>query len=59
MTAISIPQVQADALSHTLLDAIRRFYADPINLKRFEQWRAVYAATTKEANNNVRGKGNS
>ncbi len=33
-----IPKIQLDILSRTLLAAMERFYSDPDNLKRFEEW---------------------
>lgn len=33
-----IPRVEMRILSHTLLDAIERFYDDPENLRRFNAW---------------------
>lgn len=33
-----IPKVQLDILSRTLLAAMERFYSDPVNLTRFEEW---------------------
>lgn len=33
-----IPKIQFDILSRTLLSAMERFYSDPENLKRFEEW---------------------
>ena len=33
-----IPQIQLDILSRTLLAAMERFYSDPANLRRFEEW---------------------
>ena len=34
----SIPQIQLNILSHTLLSAMERFFAIPENLKEFEEW---------------------
>ncbi len=36
--AHNIEKIQLDILSHTLLAAMERFYSDPNNLKRFEEW---------------------
>lgn len=33
-----IPKIQLDILCRTLLSAMERFYADPENLRRFEEW---------------------
>lgn len=33
-----IPKIQLDILSRTLLSAMERFYSDPINQCRFEEW---------------------
>lgn len=33
-----IPQIQLDILSRTLLSAMERFYSEPENLRRFEEW---------------------
>lgn len=33
-----IPKIQLDILSRTLLAAMERFYSDPDNLKRCEEW---------------------
>lgn len=34
-----IPKIQIDILSRTLLTAMERFYSDPDNLRRFEEWK--------------------
>ena len=34
-----IPKIQVDILSRTLLTAMERFYSDPDNLRRFEEWK--------------------
>lgn len=33
-----IPKIQLDILSQTLLSALERFYSDPENLSRFDEW---------------------
>ena len=33
-----IPKIQLDILSRTLLAAMERFYSDPDNLRRFDEW---------------------
>lgn len=33
-----IPKIQLDILSRTLLAAMERFYSDPYNQRRFEEW---------------------
>lgn len=33
-----VPKIQLDILSQTLLAAMERFYSDPDNLSRFEEW---------------------
>ena len=33
-----IPKVQLDILSRTLLSAMERFYSEPDNQRRFEEW---------------------
>lgn len=33
-----IPKIQLDILSRTLLAAMERYYADPENQKRYEEW---------------------
>lgn len=35
---LNVPQIQLDILSRTLISAIERFYADPENRKKFEEW---------------------
>jgi len=48
-----IPKIQLDILSRTLLAAMERFYSDPDNLSRFEEWlrgeegRAYVSRTTQ------------
>ena len=50
-----IPQIQLDILSRTLLAAMERFYSDPDNLSRYEEWlcgeegRAYVSRTTQTA----------
>lgn len=36
---IHIPKIQLDILSRTLLSAMERFYSDPDNRARFEEWK--------------------
>lgn len=43
-----IPAVEVQILSATFLDAVQKFYDDPENIRRFEEWRA---AREKEASN--------
>lgn len=38
MNELQIPKIQLDILSRTLLAAIESFYADPDNLRRYEEW---------------------
>lgn len=33
-----IPKAQMDSLCRTLLASIERFYSDPDNLRRYEEW---------------------
>ena len=33
-----IPKIELDILSRALLTAVERFYSDPDNLRRFEEW---------------------
>ena len=33
-----IPKIQLNILSQTLLSALERFYSDPENLSRFDEW---------------------
>ena len=33
-----IPKIQLDILSRTLLAAMERFYSDPDNQRRYEEW---------------------
>jgi len=35
-----IPAVEVRLLCSTVLEAVMRFYEDPDNLRRFEEWRA-------------------
>ena len=37
---ISVSQWQMDQLAKTILDACKRFYADPENVKKYEKWKA-------------------
>lgn len=34
-----IPRIQVNILSRTLLAAMKRFYSDSDNLRRFEEWK--------------------
>lgn len=34
-----IPAVEVQILSATFLDAVQRFYENPDNIRRFEEWR--------------------
>lgn len=34
-----IPRIQVNILSRTLLAAMERFYSDPDNLRRFQEWK--------------------
>lgn len=34
-----IPAVEVQILSATFLDAVQRFYENPDNVRRFEEWR--------------------
>ena len=33
-----IPAIEVKILSRTLLEAVERFYSDPENCRRFEEW---------------------
>lgn len=35
-----IPKVELDILCATFLEAVQRFYEDPENRRRFEEWRS-------------------
>lgn len=35
-----IPKVELNILCATFLDAVQRFYEDPENRRRFEEWRS-------------------
>lgn len=37
-----IPKYQMDALCQTILDGCKKFYADPKNVKKYEEWRAKH-----------------
>lgn len=37
-------------LSHTLLGAIRKFYSDPANLAKFEEWKKKKEGENHEGN---------
>lgn len=39
MDVVNIPQIQLDILSRTLISSIERFYSDPDNQRRFEEWK--------------------
>lgn len=53
-----IPKIQLDILSRTLLAAMERFYSDPDNLRRFEEWlrgeEGQEKAIKKESGNRTR-----
>ena len=40
MENIAFSEVQMRLLSKALLDACKKFYADPENMKKFEAWKA-------------------
>ena len=40
VTPSDIPEHVMDTLARTLLRAAERFYQDPENLRRFEEWKA-------------------
>ncbi len=40
-----IPAVDVQNLSRTFLTAIQRFYEDPENVKRFEEWKRARDTT--------------
>lgn len=44
VTPADIPDHVKDSLARALLDAARRFYSDPENVRRFEEWKARKAA---------------
>ena len=48
-----IPAIEMQLLSATILEAAQRFYEDPENVRRFEEWRA---AREKEASNGRKKK---
>lgn len=35
-----VPEAEMDALCETLLDAVKRFYEDPENWRKYEAWLA-------------------
>lgn len=35
-----IPQIELKLLGRTFLDAVKKFYEDPENVKGFEEWKA-------------------
>ena len=37
-------------LSRTFLDAIRRYYSDPANLAKFEEWKKKKEGENRESN---------
>lgn len=43
-----IPEVDRRALGATFYAAIKKFYADPANLARFEEWKARRLAEEQE-----------
>lgn len=48
-----IPAIEMQLLSATILEAAQRFYEDPENVRRFEEWRT---AREKEASNGRKKK---
>lgn len=48
-----IPAIEIQLLSATILEAAQRFYEDPENVRRFEEWRT---AREKEASNGRKKK---
>ncbi len=45
----AIPRVEMDCLCRTFLEAIKQFYADPENQRRYEAWKqAQQSAGAKE-----------
>lgn len=41
MQNIRVSKFQAESLARTLLPSIQEFYADPENVRKFEEWRAA------------------
>lgn len=35
-----IPKYQVDLLCHDILEGCKKFYSDPENVKKFEEWKA-------------------
>ena len=44
VTPDDLPDYVKDNLARALLDAAKRFYQDPENLRKFEEWKARKAA---------------
>lgn len=44
VTPADIPDHIRDRLARALLEAARRFYSDPENVRKFEEWKARQAA---------------
>lgn len=40
VTPADIPEHVKDTLARGLMYAVRRFYSDPENVRRFEEWKA-------------------
>ena len=45
-----IPPIEVKILCRTLLAAIEKFYDDPKNRERFEEWRKTYTGEAKTEN---------
>lgn len=45
---ISLSQWQMDRFARATLDACKRFYSDPENVKKFEEWKAKQNSKPKE-----------
>lgn len=43
-----IPEHVMDSLARALLDAARRFYSDPENVRKFEEWKARKAEDSQQ-----------
>lgn len=48
-----IPRIEVKILSHTLFDAVERFYENPENRRRFEEWQRE--RMEKNTNGNIGG----
>ncbi|MBQ8556165.1 MAG: hypothetical protein IJ438_09895 [Clostridia bacterium] len=44
VTPADLPEYVKDNLARALIDAARRFYSDPENVRKFEEWKARKAA---------------